>query len=126
MFHKTVKVLFMILDPKAHVEYMYLNIESSIDRWLIFIRLSNLAYFSQFLPPRESAKKEAQYLFASSSVDVIINMLVKIQAKRVLCVGAPRIYEAIAMSEKLEMSALMLDIDERFVSIWYFYPQHMK
>ncbi|XP_027215045.2 rRNA N6-adenosine-methyltransferase ZCCHC4 [Penaeus vannamei] len=76
---------------------------------------------SSFLPPRESAKKEAQYLFASSSVNVIINMLVKIQAKRVLCVGAPRIYEAIAMSEKLEMSALMLDIDERFQS--FFKPQ---
>lgn len=122
MSDQTVKGILMIFYPKV-LSICILLLES---RWMILTRLSNLAYFSQFLPPRESAKKEAQYLFASSSVDVIISMLEKIQAKRVLCVGAPRIYEAITNSEKLNMSALMLDIDERFVSIWYFYPQHVK
>ncbi|KAK3878705.1 hypothetical protein Pcinc_016652, partial [Petrolisthes cinctipes] len=47
------------------------------------------------VPPKESSKYEAQYLFAEGSVDVLVNMLVQLGITRTLCVGAPRIHEAL-------------------------------
>ncbi|XP_042211965.1 rRNA N6-adenosine-methyltransferase ZCCHC4-like isoform X2 [Homarus americanus] len=76
---------------------------------------------STFLPPKESAKLEAQYLFASSSVDIIVGMLQNLKASRVVCVGAPRIHEAITNSPHLNMSSLMMDIDDRYCS--FFSPE---
>lgn len=69
---------------------------------------------STFLPPKDSSKCEAQYLFTTNSIEVILNMLKGLNASNVLCVGAPRIHEAIINSQDLSMNSLMLDIDERY------------
>ncbi|XP_076060441.1 rRNA N(6)-adenosine-methyltransferase ZCCHC4 isoform X2 [Oratosquilla oratoria] len=73
---------------------------------------------SLLLTPKESSKYEAQYLFACKSVDVIINLLEGISANKVLCVGAPRIHEAIVAKQENCMSSLMLDIDRRYSAFY--------
>lgn len=89
---------------------------------LIFpITNKQLSHPSTFLPPKESSKLEAQYLFTSNSVDVIIGMLQNLQASRVLCIGAPRIHEAITDTPQLNMVSLMMDIDDRYCS--FFSPE---
>ncbi|KAK4314588.1 hypothetical protein Pmani_014129 [Petrolisthes manimaculis] len=55
----------------------------------------HLSHPSTVLPPKESSKYEAQYLFAEGSVCVLVDMLVQLGITRTLCVGAPRIHEAI-------------------------------
>lgn len=69
---------------------------------------------STLLPPKESSRFEAQYMFVTKSTDVIIGMLEQLEAKKVLCVGTPRIFEAITTSPEKKMSALLMDIDDRY------------
>ncbi|KAK8726740.1 hypothetical protein OTU49_010036, partial [Cherax quadricarinatus] len=77
-----------------------------------------LSHPSTILVPKESSKFEAQYLFATSSVSVIVGMLQNLNTSRVLCIGAPRVHEAIASSPHLNMSSLMMDIDDRYCSFF--------
>ncbi|CAL4137201.1 unnamed protein product, partial [Meganyctiphanes norvegica] len=77
-----------------------------------------LKYPSTFLPPKDSSKCEAQYLFTSSSIEIILNMLKGLCASNILCVGAPRIHEAITNNQDLSMNSLMLDIDERYCTFF--------
>ncbi|KAK7073862.1 rRNA N6-adenosine-methyltransferase zcchc4 [Halocaridina rubra] len=69
---------------------------------------------STLLPPKESSRFEAQYLFAANSTDILMSMLEQLQARKVLCLGAPRIFETIVNSPAKKMSALLLDIDDRY------------
>lgn len=72
---------------------------------------------TELLKPLENAKKEAQYLFSKKSTEDIINMLLKLKAKQILCIGTPRIHEYIIEHHTDKMSSLLLDFDGRFVSI---------
>ncbi|KAL6262811.1 hypothetical protein P5V15_005601 [Pogonomyrmex californicus] len=69
---------------------------------------------TELLKPLENAKKEAQYLFSKKSTEDIINMLLKLGAKQVLCIGTPRIHEYIIEHHMDQMSSLLLDFDGRF------------
>ncbi|EFN79182.1 zinc finger CCHC domain-containing protein 4 [Harpegnathos saltator] len=69
---------------------------------------------TELLKPLNSVKKEAQYLFSKKSTKDIINMLLKLGAKQVLCVGTPRIYEYISEHHIDKISSLLLDLDGRF------------
>ncbi|KAI4495714.1 hypothetical protein M0802_008337 [Mischocyttarus mexicanus] len=73
---------------------------------------------TEVLKPLENSKKEAQYLFSQKSVQDIINMLLELKAKQVICIGAPRIHEYISQNFNDQMSSLLLDMDGRFVSIF--------
>lgn len=77
-----------------------------------------MSHPTELLKPLENAKKEAQYLFSRKSTADIINMLLKLGAKQILCIGTPRIHEYIIEHHKDEMSSLLLDFDGRFVSIF--------
>jgi len=67
------------------------------------------------LDPLDNAKKEAQFLFADTSIDAVMKMLEQAGVTHVLCIASPTIYQNIQKnSEKLE--SLMLDLDVRFVS----------
>nr|XP_053651509.1 rRNA N6-adenosine-methyltransferase ZCCHC4-like [Cherax quadricarinatus] len=57
-----------------------------------------LSHPSTILVPKESSKFEAQYLFATSSVSVIVGMLQNLNTSRVLCIGAPRVHEEATMT----------------------------
>ncbi|KAK0164843.1 hypothetical protein PV328_003415 [Microctonus aethiopoides] len=69
---------------------------------------------STLLKPLTNPKKEAQYLFSKKSVIDITNILVKLNAKSVLCIGAPRIYEYINEHYENKISSLLLDFDGRY------------
>ncbi|XP_046837606.1 rRNA N6-adenosine-methyltransferase ZCCHC4 isoform X1 [Vespa crabro] len=69
---------------------------------------------TEVLKPLENSKKEAQYLFSKKSVKDIINMLLELKAKQVICIGAPRIHEYISQNLEDKLSSLLLDIDGRF------------
>jgi len=68
------------------------------------------------MKPQESSRKEAQYLFASKSTKVIVDILRNAGLSRILCIGAPRIHEYIRFNFKDSMTSLLLDIDHRYVS----------
>jgi len=72
---------------------------------------------TELLKPLENAKKEAQYLFSKKSTEDIINMLLKLGAKQILCIGTPRIHEYVIEHCADKISSLLLDFDGRFVSI---------
>lgn len=79
---------------------------------------------TELLEPLDNAKKEAQYLFSKKSTQDIVNMLLKLGAKQVLCIGTPRIHEYITECHIDEMSSLLLDFDGRFVSILVLYSNY--
>ncbi|XP_012280842.1 zinc finger CCHC domain-containing protein 4 [Orussus abietinus] len=69
---------------------------------------------TEILRPLEDTKKEAQYLFSKKTVENVANILLKLGAKHVLCIGTPRVHEYISENLQNEMSSLLLDIDGRF------------
>lgn len=69
------------------------------------------------MKPLESAKKEAQYLFAKRSTQAIVNMLRSAGVRSVLCIGAPRIHEFVKNTHSSDMESMLLDFDHRHVSI---------
>lgn len=71
---------------------------------------------TELLKPLENAKKEAQYLFSKKSTKDITNILLKLGAKQILCIGTPKIHEYIIEHHADKMSSLLLDFDGRFVS----------
>lgn len=73
---------------------------------------------TELLRPLNNVKKEAQYLFSKKSTKDIINMLLKLGAKQILCIGTPRIHEYISEYHRDQISSLLLDLDGRFVSIF--------
>ncbi|XP_068214723.1 rRNA N6-adenosine-methyltransferase ZCCHC4 [Palaemon carinicauda] len=79
---------------------------------------SLIAQPTLFLPPKESSKFEAQYMFSTSSVEIIMGMLNQLSAKKVLCLGTPRLFEAISVSPEKNMSSLLMDIDSRYCAFF--------
>ncbi|KZC11169.1 Zinc finger CCHC domain-containing protein 4, partial [Dufourea novaeangliae] len=69
---------------------------------------------TEFLKPLENSKQEAQYFFAQKSTEDITNMLLKVGAKQVLCIGTPKIHEYILDKYENKISSLLLDFDGRF------------
>ncbi|KAJ1525178.1 hypothetical protein ONE63_010010 [Megalurothrips usitatus] len=73
-----------------------------------------LSHPSEILKPLESAKKEAQYLFARKSTQAIVEMLRSAGIRNVVCVGAPRIHECIRNAYSSDMCSILLDFDHRY------------
>ncbi|XP_014216966.1 zinc finger CCHC domain-containing protein 4 [Copidosoma floridanum] len=69
---------------------------------------------TELLKPLGNSKKEAQYLFSEKAVKDIVGFLSDLNAKNVLCIGAPRIHEHITNHLGDNMSSLLLDFDGRF------------
>lgn len=69
---------------------------------------------TEFLKPLNNAKQEAQYFFSKQSTEDIVNILLKLGAKQVLCIGTPKIYEYISEKYEDKISSLLLDLDARF------------
>lgn len=75
---------------------------------------SQLKRPSHLLRPIENKKTNAQYLFSDKAVEFFMASIVKFGYDRVLCVGAPRIHEAIQNDSSNGLSSLLLDIDHRY------------
>lgn len=65
----------------------------------------------------DNNKTYAQYMFSKSSIQFTVNLLQKLDITHVLCVGAPRIHEAI-QSKSQGIKSLLLDLDDRFQQIY--------
>lgn len=72
---------------------------------------------TEILKPLENSRQEAQYFFTKQSTEDIANILVKLGAKQILCIGTPKIHEYILENHEDTMSTLLLDFDGRFVSL---------
>eukprot|EP00050_Salpingoeca_kvevrii_P008931 m.305978 g.305978 ORF g.305978 m.305978 type:complete len:500 (+) comp18391_c0_seq1:33-1532(+) len=77
------------------------------------------------LAPLDNDKKNAQYLFAAESVNTTLTIFRKLKLRNILCIGAPRIHEAVQVQrlerenfDGEEMDSFLLDLDARFGQ-WY-------
>ncbi|XP_055877800.1 rRNA N6-adenosine-methyltransferase ZCCHC4-like isoform X2 [Biomphalaria glabrata] len=86
------------------------------------IGLKELKSPSFLFTPLDNNKTFAQYLFSKSTVDFLLKTLEYLEFTHILCVGTPRIHEAIQNLKKSEhkiFSSMLLDLDERYAQ---FYP----
>ncbi|XP_070211348.1 rRNA N6-adenosine-methyltransferase ZCCHC4-like isoform X2 [Littorina saxatilis] len=71
--------------------------------------------------PHEDNKTYAQYLFTDSTVDFILSTLENLKCTHILCIGAPRIHEAITLRQRQQdttLSSLLLDLDARYAQVY--------
>lgn len=73
---------------------------------------------TEILKPIENSKQEAQYFFTKQTTEDIVNILVKLGATQILCIGTPKIHEYILENYEDTISSLLLDFDGRFVSLF--------
>lgn len=76
-----------------------------------------LKHPTEILRPLENSRQEAQYFFTKQSTEDIVNILLKLRAKQILCICTPKIHEYILENYENTMSTLLLDFDGRFVSL---------
>lgn len=74
---------------------------------------------TEILKPLENSRQEAQYFFTEKATEDMVNILVKLGAKQVLCIGTPKIHEYILEKHEDKISSLLLDFDGRFVSCFH-------
>ncbi|XP_018428765.1 PREDICTED: zinc finger CCHC domain-containing protein 4 [Nanorana parkeri] len=89
------------------------------------ISVSQLRRPSQLLHPLVNKKSNAQYLFADRSCSFLLDTIIGLGYRRVLCVGTPRLHEWIrhqaCEGSKPKVKSLLLDIDFRYSQ---FYSKH--
>ncbi|XP_038647395.1 rRNA N6-adenosine-methyltransferase ZCCHC4 [Scyliorhinus canicula] len=82
------------------------------------VSLAQLKRPSHLLLPLENKKTNAQYLFADRTCQFLLDLIVLLGFRRVLCVGTPRLHELIRVrqSKKEEpiIKSQLLDIDFRY------------
>uniref|UniRef100_A0A8C8VL01 Zinc finger CCHC-type containing 4 n=1 Tax=Pelusios castaneus TaxID=367368 RepID=A0A8C8VL01_9SAUR len=87
-------------------------------RVLSDLSITHLQRPSQLLYPLENKKTNAQYLFADRSCQFLLDIIIALGFRRVLCVGTPRLHELIQLKASREqesnIKSLLLDIDFRY------------
>ncbi|XP_060076756.1 rRNA N6-adenosine-methyltransferase ZCCHC4-like [Ylistrum balloti] len=73
---------------------------------------------SQLFIPLDNNKTFAQYLFSFSAVDFTIKTLEDLSFTHIVCVGAPRIFEAIETKKDTNLKGLLLDLDHRYQQMY--------
>lgn len=68
---------------------------------------------SSFLVPLDNRKSQAQYYFSTSTV---VSELQRLSFHHVLCVGAPRLHEALLSTK--DMNSMLLDVDHRYAQFY--------
>ncbi|KAF3429895.1 hypothetical protein E2986_07265 [Frieseomelitta varia] len=76
-----------------------------------------LKHPTEILKPLENSRHEAQYFFTKQSTKEIVNILLKLKARQILCICTPKIHEYILENYENTMSTLLLDFDGRFSAI---------
>lgn len=72
---------------------------------------------SLMLKAMENKKTNAQYLFSEKAVEFTVSTLQTLGFNKVLCIGCPRIHEAVVSEKKSSghlIQSLLLDIDHRY------------
>ncbi|XP_072109042.1 rRNA N6-adenosine-methyltransferase ZCCHC4 isoform X5 [Mobula birostris] len=82
------------------------------------VSLDQLKRPSHLLLPLENKKTNAQYLFADRTCQFLLDLIVSLGFKKVLCVGAPRLHELIKLRQfeknHPDIKSQLLDIDFRY------------
>eukprot|EP00124_Ichthyophonus_hoferi_P005316 Ihof_evm1s739 gene=Ihof_evmTU1s739 len=76
-----------------------------------------LTHPTRLMRALDNNKTHAQFLFSNDTAEFLVNAIKNIGAKNVMCLGTPRMHEAISQQEG--MSSLLLDLDGRYAQ---FYP----
>jgi len=79
-----------------------------------FLNANELKTPTLLINPKSDKKTNAQYFFSEETCKLFITMITKLQFKKIICVGTPRLFEMITSNDKLDASAILLDIDDRF------------
>ncbi|XP_005094144.1 rRNA N6-adenosine-methyltransferase ZCCHC4 [Aplysia californica] len=85
------------------------------------VGLKQLRQSSAMFSPLDDNKTFAQYLFSKKSVDFVLETLDQLGFSHVLCVGTPRVHEAIQCNQKrgnLSLKSMLLDLDDRYGQIY--------
>ncbi|XP_075050850.1 rRNA N(6)-adenosine-methyltransferase ZCCHC4 [Mixophyes fleayi] len=82
------------------------------------VSISQLKSPSQLLHALENKKSNAQYLFTDRSCTFLLDTVISLGYRRLLCVGTPRLHEWIwlhcSKDSKHNVKSLLLDIDFRY------------
>ncbi|XP_043265568.1 rRNA N6-adenosine-methyltransferase ZCCHC4 [Colletes gigas] len=101
---QTCEVLLHLDDKDKHKDH---SIKENVTDY-------RMKHPTEILKPLENSRQEAQYFFSKKSTEEITNILVKLGAKQVICIGTPKIHEHILDKHEEKMSSLLLDLDGRF------------
>lgn len=85
------------------------------------VRRKDLQHPTTLFTPQEDNKTYAQYLFSDVTVEFILGCLENGHFTHILCVGAPRIHEAITLRKKTKdtkLTSLLLDLDSRYAQVY--------
>eukprot|EP00731_Ephydatia_muelleri_P021119 Em0013g846a len=75
-----------------------------------------LSHPTSILTPLDNRKSQAQYYFSTSTVEFLVSELRRLSYSRVLCVGAPRLHEALLQND--DITSMLLDIDHRYAQFY--------
>lgn len=77
---------------------------------------------TELFAPLDNNKTYAQYLFSRTAVEFVIDTLQKLGFTNIVCVGCPRIHEAVLAKSSEEPSktitSLLLDLDHRYLQMY--------
>lgn len=77
---------------------------------------------TELFAPLDNKKTYAQYWFSDTTVEFVISTLKRLHYSHVICVGCPRIHEAILAEPQedssLKLSSLLLDLDHRYFQMY--------
>ncbi|CAL1526091.1 unnamed protein product [Lymnaea stagnalis] len=85
------------------------------------VGLKDVKQPSFLFKPLDDNKTFAQYLFSKTTVDFLMETFESLGFTHVLCVGTPRIHEAVQNGKRsgnMSMSSMLLDLDERYAQIY--------
>ncbi|XP_059844970.1 rRNA N6-adenosine-methyltransferase ZCCHC4 isoform X2 [Hypanus sabinus] len=92
--------------------------EHSSHHRLETVSLDQLKRPSHLLLPLENRKTNAQYLFADRTCQFLLDLIISLGFRKVLCVGTPRLHELIKLRQieknNPDMKSQLLDIDFRY------------
>uniref|UniRef100_H2ZY57 rRNA N(6)-adenosine-methyltransferase ZCCHC4 n=1 Tax=Latimeria chalumnae TaxID=7897 RepID=H2ZY57_LATCH len=125
IFHRYGKFISLPLSRKSFCQDCQLLLlpneqsEHGAHHVLKDVSLAQLKRPSQLLRPLENKKTNAQYLFADRSCHFLLELILSLGFRRVLCVGTPRrLHELIKLraadGKAPVVESLLLDIDFRY------------
>ena len=75
------------------------------------------SHIGELLDQRKDRGSSAQFFFNQEVVSTVLEWLSVLQATRVLCIGCPRVHEALLRSAEAPRS-LLLDMDDRMTGLF--------
>ncbi|XP_048732023.2 general transcription and DNA repair factor IIH helicase subunit XPD-like [Ostrea edulis] len=107
--------LFLLPDEKDNHSRQGHDILSNISKAMLKVP-------SRLFLPLDNNKTYAQYLFSEKTVKFVLEQLENLNKTHVMCLGAPRIHEAIMNKRDGVLKSFLLDLDLRYMQLYG--PKH--